>query len=142
MGSALFRLTVFLFLSIACGYIFDHFNLNFFVGILVGASCQFILTYITNQFVNAYIQLKNKQLENERIREFSYQGIEVECPCHKKYKQLVPFRFNTDNRYKCIDCNKTITVLTETFTALATEPITDTDTTKPDIISNAITKQH
>lgn len=141
MGSVLFRLSLFVFISGVFGYVFNQNNLNMWLGLAFGAAVQFIINYIIVQFINAYVQLQNKKIENERIKEFSYQGIEVECPCHKRQKQLVPYRFNTDNRYKCIECNKTVTVLTDAYTALATEPIQDTDTTNINILTNAATNK-
>jgi hypothetical protein len=137
MGSVLFRLFLLASISVISGVVFNTMGLSFYLGLFFGMCIQFVINYVIDRFVDSYVELKNKALENDRIREFSYQGVEVKCPCHKQIKQLVPFRFNTDNRYKCNDCQKTITVLVEPFTAIATEPIADTDTTKPEIISNA-----
>jgi len=142
MGSVIFRASLFVFLTIAFGCIFSHFGLNFIFGLAFGASFQFIFSYAISQFVNAYINLQNKKLENERIKEFSYQGVVVECPCHEKIRDIIPFRFNTENKYKCRECNKTVSVFADAYTAIATEPILDTDTTKPDILTNAIKQQY
>ncbi|NBO99802.1 MAG: hypothetical protein EBU90_06700 [Proteobacteria bacterium] len=123
------QLIVFIGLSIVSGYIFNRSGLNFYAGIFTGASVQFILNFIYLSALNSYINLKNKALENERIKEFSKQGLEVECPCSKKLKDFVPIVLNTQNKYKCKDCQKIISVYITPSTALTTEPILNTDTT-------------
>jgi len=133
------RLFLFLSATIITGVIFNHFGLNIYFGFFAGICFQFAISHAIQQFINAYILLKNKALENERIKEFSHQSIEVTCPCHLKIREVVPFRFNTENRYRCKECRKAISVFTETQTAVFTEPLQDTDTTKPEIL-NATTK--
>jgi transposase-like protein len=86
---------------------------------------------------HAVVALNNKKLENDRIKEFTMQGIEVECPCSRKIKDFVPIRLNTSNKYKCKECQKLISVYITPSTALTTEPIVDTDTVNPSIISDA-----
>jgi hypothetical protein len=139
MASSIFQILTFITVSIIFGVLFKKFDLNVFLGIAFGASVQFIISYIFNSALNSIVALKNKQLENERIREFSMQGLEVECPCSKKVKAFVPIRLNTANKYKCAECQKTISVFVNSSTALATEPIEDTDTLNPKIIKDAIT---
>lgn len=140
MGSILFRLLLLLSISTVTGVIFNAFGLSLYLGIFFGLCIQFVFNYAFNQWLISSAALRNKELENARIKEFSYQGVEVTCPCHKQNKEIVPFRFNTDNRYKCTDCSKTIVVLVEPYTAIATEPILDTDTMKAEIFTNANTE--
>lgn len=127
---------VFLSLCYATGYIFSKNNLNFIIGVIVGGAFQFVFNYIYLSVFDAIIALKNKKLENERIKEFSMQGLEVECPCSRKIRDFVPIRLNTANKYKCKECMKLISIYVTPSTALSTEPIVDTDTVNPSILSN------
>jgi hypothetical protein len=127
---------VFLSLCYATGYIFSKNNLNFIIGAIVGGAFQFVFNYIYLSVFDAIIALKNKNLENERIKEFSMQGLVVECPCSRKIRDFVPIRLNTANKYKCKECMKLISIYVTPSTALSTEPIVDTDTVNPSILSN------
>ena len=105
------------------------FHVVWWLGFLVGILGQ-VLAY--NAFVSildVYVTIKNKKLENERIAEFSYQGLDVVCPCSKKRRDFVPVRLNDTNIYKCGECEKSIAVYINAETALQTEPIISTDTT-------------
>ena len=139
MVNNIFRVLSFVTISALFGVIFKKFNLNIYLGVAFGVSIQFIASYIFSSILNMFIALKNKQLENERIKEFTMQGMEVECPCSKKAKAFVPIRLNTANKYKCAECQKTISVFLNSSTALTTEPIEDTDTLNPSIFKDAIT---
>jgi hypothetical protein len=126
-----------LILCFSTGYIFKANGLNFYIGAITGGAIQFVFNYIYETIFNAVVALKNKKLENDRIKEFTMQGIEVECPCSRKIKDFVPIRLNTSNKYKCKECQKLISVYITPSTALTTEPILDTDTVNPSIISDA-----
>ena len=105
------------------------FHVVWWLGFLVGILGQ-VLAY--NAFVSildVYVTIKNKKLENERIAEFSSQGLDVVCPCSKKRRDFVPVRLNDTNIYKCGECEKSIAVYINAETALQTEPIMSTDTT-------------
>lgn len=123
------QIITFVVVSLFTGIAFTKLGFNFFLGFSAGIAVQFIGNYIFTTFFNLYAELKNKKLENERIKEFSYQGLEVECPCYKKNKEFVPVRLNSENKYKCNECNKSISILIEASTALATEPIYSKDNT-------------
>jgi hypothetical protein len=132
------QLAIFVILSLCTGSAFSRLGLNFYLGVATGCALQYVGNYLFTIALNAYVQLKNKKLENERIKEFTMQGIEVECPCSKKHRDFIPIRLNTTNKYKCKDCQKTISVFINPSTALATEPILDTDTSNPLIIANGL----
>ena len=121
------QLLPFVAITLLFGAVFAALHINFIFGIIFGAAVQYIGFFIFQTVVEAVVSLKNKKLENERIKEFSYQGLEVECPCFKKHKDIVPIRFNTPNYYKCSDCKKTVSVLINAETAIVTEPVTATD---------------
>jgi len=131
------QIVIFITISLISGYIFDSNKLNFLIGVLFGCAMQFIFNYMYTSVLTASIALKNKKLENERIKEFTMQGMEVECPCSRKIRDFVPIRLNANNKYKCKECQKLITVFVTPSTALTTEPILDTDITNPNILKDA-----
>jgi len=104
-------------------------HITWWLGFLVGVLGQILIYNAFISILDVYLTIKNKKLENERIAEFSYQGLEVECPCTKKRKDFVPIRLNDLNMYRCGECDKTISVYINAETALQTEPIISTDTT-------------
>jgi len=100
---------------------------SFLVGVGIGVVIQFAVYYGFLTALNAYALVQNKKLENERIKELSFQTLDVTCPCFKQNKDIVPVRLNTDNRYKCNECGKTVSVIISAETAVVTEPILNTD---------------
>lgn len=141
MLRAIMQAAAFVAVCLITGYVFKKSGLNFYVGLVAGISLQYILNYLFQYVVDLIVAIKSKQLENERIKEFTMQGIEVECPCSRKITDFVPIRLNTANKYKCKECQKVISVFITPSTALTTEPILDTDTTKIDIIANELKRQ-
>jgi len=109
------------------GFWFTTFHFPFFIGFFVGLVLQVLGFYLYSNIIELIITFKAKKLEVEKLRELSYQSIEVECPCFKKIKSIIPYRFNTNNYYKCQECSKTISVFTSTETAVTTEPVLNTD---------------
>lgn len=109
------------------GYWFTTFNSSFVIGFFTGAALQVLGFYFYSNIIDLIITFKAKKIEVEKLRELSYQSVEVECPCFKKIKSTVPFRFNADNYYKCQECSKTIGVFVTAETAVATEPLLNTD---------------
>jgi hypothetical protein len=103
--------------------ILHQLGISLIMGILVCIIGQFGLYYAFMLCLEAVVQLKNKQLENERIKEFSLQGLEVTCPCSLKKTEYVPIVLNTNNSYKCNHCAKHIGVYIVPETALITETI-------------------
>jgi len=117
---------------------FHYFGVNYFIGFLVGTVLQIFAFSTFNTALTAYVALKNKKLENERIKEFSYQGLDVVCPCYKKVADFVPVKLNTQNYYKCKECNKTVSIQLTCDTAITTEPIISTELP---IVSEELIKQ-
>lgn len=75
---------------------------------------------------NAYrtwVELAAQKITNDRIKEYTKQGVEVVCPCARAVKNLIPIQLNTDNSYKCLDCNKNVAVKVDVQTFLETQPI-------------------
>lgn len=108
-------------------YTLHIFGVSWVAGILIGIIAQY---GIYNAFVygfEAYITLRARKLENDKLRELTYQGLDVTCPCSRQAKEFVPVRFNTPNYYKCKTCTRTVGVFVAAETVLVTEPIADTD---------------
>lgn len=88
------------------------------------------------------VELFVEKLLNDRISEYSKQGVEVTCPCARAAKHFVPVQLNTDNSYKCLDCTKNIVVDVEVKTFLETTPM-DLEKTSAalDVVYDQVTKQ-
>ena len=121
---------IFLSISIVIGFLLTHAGINLWLGIVTGAVIQLLIhnTFVT--ILDSYITIKDKKLENERIKEFSYQGLEVTCPCSKKQLDFIPVRLNTLNSYRCSGCDKSVSIFINAETAMQTEPILNVDTTQ------------
>lgn len=112
--------------SLLFAIIFYLLKLNFVAGILTGIVFQFTGFYLYSTFLRIYTGLQIKKIENEMLKELSFQGLEVACPCYKKVVEFVPIRLNAKNYYKCTQCNKKISVIIDAETAIATEAIENT----------------
>jgi hypothetical protein len=123
LGRLITQLLVLVTTAILIGLIFKHLGLALYIGILFGIAIQFGIYHAFITILNAYIELRNKKLENERIKEFSLQGLEVTCPCTLKKREFVPIILNTNNAYKCDHCQKNVSVYISSETALVTETI-------------------
>ena len=121
---------IFLSISIVIGFLLTHAGINLWLGIVTGAVIQLLIhnTFVT--ILDSYITIKDKKLENERTKEFSYQGLEVTCPCSKKQLDFIPVRLNTLNSYRCSGCDKSVSIFINAETAMQTEPILNVDTTQ------------
>lgn len=105
------------------GLALTYLKVPLIIGIPLGVLIQFGLYYAFITSLNAYMAIKDKQIENERIKEFSLQGLEVTCPCSLKKVEFVPITLNTNNAYKCNTCQKNVSVYVVPETALMTEPV-------------------
>lgn len=138
IGTLLKQIVPLIFGSIVAGALFASIGVNFFIGLAAGVAIQYLLYFGFVNTLNAVVALKNKKLENERLKEFSYQGLEVKCPCFKQHLDIVPIRLNSPNYYKCGDCGKSISVIINAETAVVTEPLVSTELPKL-VIPNANT---
>lgn len=117
------QLSIFIAVTILIALSLKHLGVPLFYGIPLGILTQFGFYYAFITSLNAYVELRNKQLENERIKEFTLQGLDVICPCHLKKTEFVPIVLNTENKYNCASCQKNISVYIAAETALVTDPI-------------------
>ncbi len=86
---------------------------------IVANVAQIVVYNIYRQIVALLVQ----RTINNRISEYTKQGVEVTCPCSKAIKNLIPIQVNTDNSYKCLDCNKNVSVRVDVQTFLETQPV-------------------
>jgi len=101
-------------------------GVNYILGAIAGIIIQYGIYNVFVYSLETYTILKAKKLENEKIKELSYQVAEVTCPCAQKTKEIVPLRLNEPTVYKCNACSKQVRVYVQTETVLVTEPIADT----------------
>jgi hypothetical protein len=80
---------------------------------------QIILYQIYLKIVSIFIE----KIKLDKIKEYSKQGMEVSCPCYKANKVFIPIRLNGNNDFKCLECNKNVSVTVDVKTFLATEPL-------------------
>jgi len=67
---------------------------------------QFIVYNAYKQFLILYAE----KIKNERIKEFSKQGMDITCPCYLEKKMFIPIELNGINSFNCIECKKDCTV--------------------------------
>ena len=123
LGRLLTQLTALITVSILFGLILERFHISLLYSIPLGIILQFGIYYAFISILNVYVELQNKKLENERIKEFSLQGLEVICPCSLKKTEFIPIVLNTNNTYKCDFCQKNVSVYITPETALITETL-------------------
>ena len=123
LSKLLTQIATLIITAVLFGLFLKHFGVSLFIGIPIGVIIQFGVYYAFTTTLTAYVELRNKKLENDRIKEFSLQGMEVTCPCVLKKTEFVPIILNTNNTYKCDHCQKNVSVYIAAETALVTETI-------------------
>ena len=99
---------------------------------------QIVLYNIYRQVVVMFME----KITNDRISEYTKQGVEVTCPCSRAIKNLIPIQLNTDNSYKCLDCARNVTVNVEVKTFLETQPVDlDKSTAAFDAVYTEVTEK-
>lgn len=94
---------------------------SFVASFLISTVVQFVLFFTVGSVLDFFNEIKMKQINTMRLAELSKQSMEVECPCHKKNREIVPIVLNAKNTYKCTACNKTNSVYIVAETAHVTE---------------------
>lgn len=84
-----------------CENILGFFKYFFFVTI-----SQIILFNLYRNLMEVFAE----KIKNERIKEFSKQGLEVTCPCYMSKKMFIPIELGTDNSFNCLECKKDVAV--------------------------------
>jgi transcription elongation factor Elf1 len=83
---------------------------------------QLMFFYMFNTVLRYVIMLKNKKLENNRIKEFTLQGVELHC-AHCNSSNLTPLRFDQDNIFSCLNCEKGNSVYINITVAQSSSPL-------------------
>jgi len=82
-----------------------------------------IIQIILDRVYKQYLILQSEKIKNERIKEFSKQGMEVVCPCYLEKRMFIPITLNDVNSFKCLECQKECLVQLEAKTFNKTEII-------------------
>lgn len=86
---------------------------------IVSCIIQVILYQLYVRILKAYYDFLNYK----KLEQYNQQGVEITCPCYREKKALIPIKLNQINDYKCLDCNKNVSVNVDVKTFLATEPL-------------------
>lgn len=66
---------------------------------------------------------KLEQIKIDQLKEVNRNLVTIGCPCDENNKQVVDFRFDQKNIYKCDSCGKNFTAMVDFKTVLTTDPI-------------------
>lgn len=83
---------------------------------------QLMFFYMFNTVLQYIVMLKNKKLENNRIKEFTMQGVDLNC-AHCSSTNLAPLRFDQDNIFSCLNCGKDNSVYINITVAQSSSPL-------------------
>ena len=98
-------LTITVSVSLVVGVLFWSSGHDYVKPIILTLVGQFAGFWLFNTWIRKQHIIKTGQLENERIKEFSKQAVEVECS-YCKTSNLIPVRFDIDNDFNCSNCGK------------------------------------
>ena len=85
--------------------------------------CVTIGQIICYNLYRKFLEIKLEKIKNERIKEYSKQGLDINCPCHLNIPMFVPVTLNQKNSFKCGECKKNISVDITAKSFLETEII-------------------
>ena len=84
-------------------YLFGGFNpVKTFIIIITSL---FVVGFLLGQISDTLASVNNKKLENDRIKEFSKQGVSIDC-AYCGEQNFIPIRFDIKNEFDCNNCNK------------------------------------
>lgn len=87
--------------------------------IFIGIVC---VSIIGSYMRDGFIVINNKKLENDRIREFTKQGLNVNCALCSA-ENFIPIRLDNSNTFVCQSCDKENAVYINITTAQITTPL-------------------
>jgi hypothetical protein len=90
------------FISSAFAFPFSDGWISFLKLFTISSIIQIIIFNIYKHI----IFLSAERIKNDRIREFSKQGMEVVCPCYLEKRMFVPIELNANNTFNCVECKK------------------------------------
>lgn len=92
-------------ISAAIAYTATLSNYSFWLFFTCSTAIQFVFHWSVGYIMNIVATLRNKQLENQRIAEFSKQSVNVNC-AYCRQTNTVPVRFESYNDFTCENCGK------------------------------------
>jgi len=72
--------------------------------------CFTIAQIICYNLYKKFLEIKIENIKNERIKEYSKQGLDINCPCHLNIPMFVPVTLNQKNSFKCGECKKNVSL--------------------------------
>lgn len=97
--------------------------LNFWAGFSITLLLQIIIGSTMNNYLQATAALEMEKQLTQRISDAAKQTLKLKCPCTNMVEQIVPVRLDEPNFYKCINCEKNISINLQAATALMTDII-------------------
>lgn len=82
-----------------------------------------IIQIIIHNLYKKYLEISLEKIKNDRIKEYSKQGMEVKCPCYLEKTFFIPINLNQNNTFNCNECKKNVSVEINTKTFIETEII-------------------
>ena len=98
-------LTITVSVSLIVGVLFWSLGHDYVKPVVLTMVGQFVGFWLFNTWLRKQHIVQNSKIENERIKEFTKQAVEVECS-YCKTVNLIPVRFDIDNDFNCTNCNK------------------------------------
>lgn len=105
MTSILRSLTITLAVSSIVAVVFWATGHDYIKPFVLTTTIQFAAFWMINTWLRNHHMIQTKRIENDRIKEFNKQGIDVECS-YCKSPNLIPVRFDTGNDFQCVNCDK------------------------------------
>ena len=113
-----------IFLTISVSTIFGLiFKNNFWLVFTLASMVQIVGFLLFQQVYTNTLIHKFEEIKTSQIKETNRNLVEVNCPCDEENKQIVDFRFDQKNVFKCKKCDKNFTVVATLNSMLTTDPI-------------------
>ena len=122
MGSIIRSLLVTIVISLAISLAFYFMGSDPKKIFIISFAAIMVVGFLLGQWSTTKMIIKNKQLENERIIEFTKQGVSVECSYCSEVN-FVPIRFDIKNEFDCNKCGKKNAIYLDIITTQITNPI-------------------
>ena len=112
-------------------------GLNFWAIFGLSILFQFIIYDLFTRWNKSKLEIEFRTLENERIKEYTKQGLEVICPVETcNAPTFVPIIISEENEYECPKCNVDIKIYIGTKTFLKTSPMEGDPFEKHNFVTN------
>lgn len=95
---------------------------NFWLFFACSTAIQFVFHWSLGYVMSILTLLRNKQLENQRIAEFSKQSVNVNC-AYCRHANTVPVRFEDYNDFTCENCEKSNAIYVNLTVTQKTTPL-------------------